>query len=119
MRGEREITLDKALVAELAVAGPDDPVQPSAELTVQVHAAGIPDLDAGRFTLHVVGVSRAAGTVAGRFLNLLDATDQERMRNAYAALPGVNRDSLLARSPPPRCMRRRRTSAVPSRWPGC
>jgi lantibiotic biosynthesis protein len=96
MRHEQEITLDDALVAELAGAGPGDPVQPSAELTVRVHAGSIADLDAGRFTLHVLGVSRAAGTVAGRFLHLLDAADRERMRGAYAAVPGVHGDSLLA-----------------------
>jgi thiopeptide-type bacteriocin biosynthesis protein len=84
------------LVAELAVANPGDRVQPSAEVTVRVHAASIPDLDAGRFTLHVQGVSRAAGTAAGRFLHLLDAADQDRMRGAYAALPGIYQDSLLA-----------------------
>ena len=95
-RGEQEITLDDALVAQLAVVGPDDPVQPSAELTVRVHAASIPDLDEGRFTLHVLGVSRAAGTAAGRFLRLLEAADQERLRAVYAALPGVHGDSLLA-----------------------
>jgi hypothetical protein len=71
-------------------------VQPSAELTVRVHAASIPDLDEGCFTLHVLGVSRAAGTAAGRFLNLLDAADRERMRGAYATLPGVHGNSLLA-----------------------
>lgn len=96
MRAEQAVTLDDALVAELAAVGPGDPVQPSAELTVRVHSASIPDLDAGRFTLHVLGVSRAAGTVVGRFLNLLEDGDQERMRSAYAALLGVYQDSLLA-----------------------
>jgi thiopeptide-type bacteriocin biosynthesis protein len=96
MRHEQEITLDDALIADLAGVGPDDPVQPSAELTVRVHAASIPDLDEGRFTLHVLGVSRGAGTVTGRLLGLLDAADRERMRGAYAALAGVHPDSLLA-----------------------
>jgi lantibiotic biosynthesis protein len=96
MRHEQEITLDDALIADLSGVGAGDPVQPSAEVTVRVHAASIADLDAGRFTLHVVGVSRAAGTVAGRFLGLLDAADWERMRDVYAALPGVHWDSLLA-----------------------
>src|SRR5262249_2910038 len=93
MRGEQEITLADALIAGLSGFGTRDPVQPSAEVTVRVHAASIPDLDAGRFTLHVVGVSRAAGTIAGRFLSLLDAADRERMRSAYAAVPGVHGDS--------------------------
>ena len=71
-------------------------MQPSTELTVRVHAASTQDLDQGRFTLHVTGVSRAAGTVAGRFLNLLDAVDRDRMLAAYAAVSGVHRDSVLA-----------------------
>src|SRR5262249_24084797 len=87
---------DDALIAELAAASPGDPVQPSAELTVRVHATSIADLDEGCFTLHVLGVSRAAGTVTGRFLYLLGTADQERMRGVYAALPGVHRGSLLA-----------------------
>jgi thiopeptide-type bacteriocin biosynthesis protein len=96
MRHEQKITLDDALIADLAGVGPDDPVQPSAELTVRVHAASTPDLDEGRFMLHVLGVSRGAGTVTGRLLGLLNADDRERMRGAYAALAGVHRDSLLA-----------------------
>jgi lantibiotic biosynthesis protein len=96
MRHEQEITLDDGLVTELSGISPDDPVQPSAELTVRVHAGSITDLDAGRFTLHVLGVSRAAGTATGRFLDLVEAADQKRMRDEYAALPGVHEDSLLA-----------------------
>jgi len=96
VRHEQEITLDDALIGELSGTSASDPVQPSTELTVRVHAASIQDLDQGRFTLHVTGVSRAAGTVAGRFLNLLDAVDRDRMLAAYAAVPGVHRDSVLA-----------------------
>ena len=94
MRGEQEIALDDALVTDLAAAC--DAVQPSAELTARIHAASTSDLDCGRFTLHVLGVSRGAGTAAGRFLHLLDAADSQRMRDAYAALPGVCRGSLPA-----------------------
>jgi thiopeptide-type bacteriocin biosynthesis protein len=96
VRHEQEVTLDDDLVGSLSGVGSDDPVQPSAELTVRVHAASIADLDAGRFMLHVLGVSRAAGTVTGRFLDLLAFPDRERMRGEYAALPGVYGDSLLA-----------------------
>ena len=96
MRREHEIVLDDALIDALAAARPGGPAQPSAELTVRVHAPSIADLDAGRFTLHVTGVSRGSGTVAGRFLHLLDGPDRERMLGIYAALPGVHRRSLLA-----------------------
>lgn len=96
MRGSQEVVLDDALIEKLAVAGLGDPAQPSAELTVRVHAASIPDLDAGRFTLHVTGVSRGVGTVTGRFLHLLDAPDRDRMLGVYSELPGVHRGSLPA-----------------------
>jgi thiopeptide-type bacteriocin biosynthesis protein len=96
MRGEHEVILDDALIASLSGTGPDDPVQPSTELTVRVDAASGADLDAGRFTLHVLGVSRAAATTTGRFLHLLDEADRERMGAAYATLPAIHRDSLTA-----------------------
>lgn len=76
MRHEQEVTLDDDLVASLSGAAPGDPVQPSAELTVRVHAASIPDLDEGRFTLHVLGLSRAAGTAAGRAYRVVYRIDE-------------------------------------------
>ena len=96
LRGSREVVLDDAMVGKLAVIGPGDPVQPGTELTVRIHAAKVDDLGQGRFTLHVTGVSRAAGATTGRFLGLLDAGDHERMSALYAALPGVHRGALLA-----------------------
>jgi thiopeptide-type bacteriocin biosynthesis protein len=94
IRGEHEITLDDALIEELSAVSPGDPLQPSAELTVRVHAASVQDLDEGAFTLHVMGVSRGAGTVTGRFLHLLGRADQQRMCGVYASLPGVFLDSV-------------------------
>ncbi|MGA2827938.1 MAG: lantibiotic dehydratase [Streptosporangiaceae bacterium] len=96
LRGNREMVLDETMVGKLAVIGPGDPVQPSTELTVRIHAANVDDLGQGRFTLHVTGVSRAAGATTGRFLGLLGAEDHERMSALYAALPGVHRGALLA-----------------------
>jgi thiopeptide-type bacteriocin biosynthesis protein len=96
LRGSHEMVLDEAMVGNLAVIGPGDPVQPSTELTVRIHAATVDDLGQGRFTLHVTGVSRAAGATTGRFLGLLDAGDHQRMSALYAALPGVHRGALPA-----------------------
>jgi lantibiotic biosynthesis protein len=95
-RRAREIVLDNAMLAELAVTGPGDPVQPGTELTVRVHAASLRALEQGRFTLHVTGVSRAAGATAGRFLSLLGDEDRQRMSALYANLPGIHRGALLA-----------------------
>ncbi|MFK0173974.1 lantibiotic dehydratase [Streptomyces sp. NPDC090306] len=86
LRHHREVVLDEAGVADLAVdTGPEISVQPTTEMTVRVGARSVRALDAGEFTLAVVGVSRAAGTTTGRFLSLLTADDRKRMTAAYAA----------------------------------
>lgn len=95
-RRVREVVIDDAMLAELAVAGHGDPVQPSTELAVRVHAASLRALEQGEFTLHVMGVSRAVGATAGRFLTLLDDQDRQRMSALYASLPGMHRGALLA-----------------------
>jgi len=95
-RGVSEVTLDDVMVAELAAAGPGDPVQPSAELTVRLHARSLGAVQQGQFTLHLTGVSRAAGATAGRFLSMFDRQDRERMLELYAAVPGVHAGGLLA-----------------------
>ncbi|MFJ6084486.1 lantibiotic dehydratase [Streptomyces sp. NPDC092369] len=92
----RHVRLDDAAIDELAVADPGRPVQPSTEVTVRVHAASVSALEQGEFTLHVVGVARAAGIATGRFLHLFDADDRRRMTDVYAGLPGVQRDALIA-----------------------
>lgn len=96
LRREREVVLDDAAVEQLAVVGPEDPVQPSTELTLRVHADSLRALERGDFALHVVGVARAAGATAGRFLGILGAESQERMLAHYADLPAVHRGALLA-----------------------
>jgi thiopeptide-type bacteriocin biosynthesis protein len=102
MRGIREVTLNDRLIRELAAFDPEHPVQPSAEVTVRVHARSIADLDEKRYSLHVTGVSRAAGATAGRFLGILDDADRDRMSRLYTGLSGVHRGAILAQiSAPP------------------
>ncbi|WP_329280705.1 lantibiotic dehydratase [Streptomyces sp. NBC_01451] len=95
-RRRRQVRLDDAAIDELAVADPGRPVQPSTEMTFRIHAASLSALEQGEFTLHVVGVARAAGTATGRFLHLFDADDRRRMIDSYAGLPGVPQDALIA-----------------------
>ncbi|WP_279634483.1 lantibiotic dehydratase [Streptomyces monomycini] len=83
LRRHREVELDDALVADLAETGPRVGIQPTTELTVRIGAHSVRDLDAGEFTLAIVGVSRSAGTMSGRFLHLLDTRDRDRMAAAY------------------------------------
>lgn len=81
-----ELVLDAALLDELAA---DTPVRgPShLELTARIQSPSLVALNSGYFTLAVVGVFRAAGTTAGRFLDLLTETDRQRMIDAYTTLP--------------------------------
>ena len=86
LRGQHEILLDEATVTDLEVAGSEGPIQPTTELTVRVHASSIRSLSEGEFTLAVVGVSRTAGTMTGRFLHVFDDKERRRMATLYAQL---------------------------------
>lgn len=65
--------------------------QPHTELRVEVHAPTRAALGAGRFHLLVVGASRAAGTVTGRFLDLLDPDGTGPVTTALRGLPTATR----------------------------
>ncbi|MFV2175540.1 lantibiotic dehydratase [Actinomadura sp. LOL_016] len=117
MRHQHEVVLDETTIADLAAASTADScdqdlhgkdVQPTTELTVRVHAANEHALSQGRFTLAIVGASRAAGTATGRFMNLLGDASAEgarswstRFAKSLAAAAG-GRDALVAQiSAPP------------------
>lgn len=85
-----EIVLDDDMIADIEVAGVTGAsVQPHTELRVRVQAPHPSAVDRGEFELVVAGVSRTAGATTGRFLDLLDTEDQQRMAAAYAGLPTV------------------------------
>ncbi|WP_414942709.1 lantibiotic dehydratase [Amycolatopsis sp. cmx-11-51] len=95
LRQEHEIQLDEKLITELAVADLGEiRVQPHTELRLRIHAATLQALDDGDFELALSGVSRAAGTTTGRFLDLFPQHDRDRMVTAYAALPTVNEKAI-------------------------
>ncbi|MFC5835343.1 lantibiotic dehydratase [Nonomuraea insulae] len=94
MRRQREILLDDDMITCLGAAAPDAPVQPTTEVTVRIDAPTGQALAEGRFTLVIVGVSRSAGTITGRFLDLLGDEDRQRMIALYANLPTGTRDAL-------------------------
>lgn len=92
-----EVALDEAAIAELETDSLDRAqLPPHAELAVRIQAPSRAALDRGDFSLVVAGAFRAAGTTAGRFLDLLDPADQARAADAYAALPTVNDGALRA-----------------------
>jgi lantibiotic biosynthesis protein len=93
--GGSEAVLDDRMISELADDALDKArVPPHAELSFHLHAPSRDALDRGNFVLVVAGTSRAAGTMAGRFLDLLDPADRDRMTGAYADLPTVHAGAL-------------------------
>lgn len=102
LRRQQEVALDETTVADLANPVPDVSVQPTTELTLRVHATSRRALDAGDFTLSIVGVSRTAGTTVGRFLNLLDPGDRDRIAKTLAIAPNTSEGALTVQiSAPP------------------
>ncbi|WP_198047690.1 lantibiotic dehydratase family protein [Kutzneria sp. 744] len=90
-----EVVLYDATITELETDTLGQAQWPAhTELAVRVHAPSRDALDRGEFQLVVAGAFRAAGTTAGRFLDLLDDADRDRMARAYARLPTVNDGAL-------------------------
>ncbi|RBQ16942.1 lantibiotic dehydratase [Spongiactinospora rosea] len=97
LRRQREVVIDDDLIAALGIGGGVDAgvrVQPSAEVSVRIDAPSLQALACGEFTLAVVGTSRAAGTLTGRFMDLFDDEHRARLTAAYADLPTGTRGAL-------------------------
>lgn len=93
VEGRLETVLDDKAVESLARPAAGGRVQPHAELTFTLTAPTREHLDRSDFALTVTGTPRAAGTTTGRFLDLLDPADRDRMTAAYAALPTLDGDA--------------------------
>jgi hypothetical protein len=87
VEGNRSVILSEAMIEELeaAAGGPPTVLAPHFELCAQVQARSIPALDNGDFRVRVHTISRAAGTMTGRFWHLLPETSIER-----TALPTID-----------------------------
>jgi hypothetical protein len=112
----REVVLDDHAITGLMVDGAATmQPQPHTELCVRLHAPTSDAMTRGEFDVAVLGVSRAAGTMAGRFLDLLEPTDRERMARVYAHLPTANDGALLAQvSGPPLYLRTENIARIPT-----
>ena len=88
-----EVVLDETTLAQLATENLAA-VQPHTELRFSVHATTPEALNRGEFGLAVAGVSRAAGTTTGRFLDLVAGPDGDRMAAAYRQLPTMHEDAI-------------------------
>lgn len=93
--GRREVVLDERLIGELTVGEQDAAqVPPDLELCFQLRAPSQVALDRGDFDLSVVSVSRAAGTMCGRFLGLLAPQDRERATAFFDELSHTDPETL-------------------------
>ena len=93
--GVTEITLDRSVIDELTVVA-DHPIPPPAhlELGVRLHAPDHHAISRGDFRLVVFTVSRAVGTMTGRFLDLLDPDERARAIAGHSGLPATVAEAL-------------------------
>lgn len=98
-----EIDLKPGLIDDLSAPGLDRAETPQhLELTFELHAATTAAIDAGRFDISVVSVSRGIGTVTGRFHPLLGPGHQARLAAALTVADSNNRGALRVQlSAPP------------------
>ncbi|SFE63820.1 thiopeptide-type bacteriocin biosynthesis domain-containing protein [Actinopolyspora alba] len=90
----REIHLDENTVSALATPSENLRPRPHCELSFRVHAASPAAIDRGEFELAVAGISRTAGTLTGRFLDMLTEPERRRLMETYTRLPTLNREAL-------------------------
>jgi hypothetical protein len=93
VEGRRAVVLSEVMVEELEAAAGEPPtvLAPHFEVCAQVQARSLAALDRGGFRLRVHTVSRAAGTMTGRFWHLLPAAAA-----GHADLPTVTQGARLA-----------------------
>ncbi|MDF2710932.1 MAG: hypothetical protein K0R62_6584 [Nonomuraea muscovyensis] len=87
----RSVALSEKMIERLEATGQSAVTPPQIELCAQLQAASTRCLDRGDFRLRVVTVSRAAGSMTGRFWHLFPHTCA-----AYTSLPTVEPGAELA-----------------------
>ncbi|PJF01555.1 hypothetical protein CUT44_02540 [Streptomyces carminius] len=115
--GAREVHLTDTMLNALAHHPAGTPL-PHIDLRFHLQAPTRQAVENGDFTLHTGGMVPAAGATAGRFLDLLDAADRDRMTTAYATLPTLTTDAIRAQvSSPPLHTRTENVSRAPAVQP--
>jgi thiopeptide-type bacteriocin biosynthesis protein len=105
--GSPEIVLTESTVRALTVGDPAEMLPPPRiELGFQVHAASQDALGRGVFRLVVTGTPRTSSSMIGRFADLLDRAERDRLARSYAAPPGDEPDAMLAQLSFRPCRRR-------------
>ncbi|MER7000323.1 lantibiotic dehydratase [Streptomyces sp. NPDC000410] len=115
--GAREIVLDDRALDALATQNPVQ-IPAHAELYFHIQAPEPAALERGAFDLVVGGLYSAAGATGGRFLDLLDPADRDRLSAAYASVPTLEPDALRAQiSSPPLLTRTENIGRAPAVLP--
>jgi len=115
--GATEITLDQQAITDLGDQ-PPSAVAASTELAVRVHAHTRDRLDRGDFHLAVTGISRAAGTLTGRFWPLLHPAERQRTITAHTAVPTSHTGALAVQvAVPPLDARLQNVTRIPAVLP--
>ncbi|MFI8928255.1 lantibiotic dehydratase [Streptomyces sp. NPDC053474] len=112
-----EITLDEQTIDALSPQQlPQVPAH--AQLCFRLHAPTRTALVDGLFDLVIVGLTPGAGTTTGRFLDLFDIPDRERVATTYAALPTLTSGAALAQiTGPPLRTRTENVARTPETLP--
>lgn len=113
--GAREVVIDDEFLDGLAPYDVDAiRPAPHLELCAEVLAPSLAALTEGVFRLAVVGVSRSALAMNGRFLDLLPAADSQRMTGRYRQLPVAVEGAIAVQlSFPPRHPRLENVTRAP------
>ncbi|WP_436788909.1 lantibiotic dehydratase, partial [Yinghuangia sp. YIM S10712] len=95
--GNFEVVLDDALLAQIEDPAPAQlRLPPHVEIVARIDAPGTEALDRGDFFLAVRSVSRAAGVVCGRFLDVLGPASRAELADGLAKLPCGDSDTVIA-----------------------
>lgn len=95
--GAREVVLDDGLLADLGSQSDARAVPPPhIEIVARIEAVDTDALDRGDFRLVVRSVSRAAGVVCGRFLDVLGPSRSAELLDGMAKLPGGDPATVVA-----------------------
>ena len=81
------------MIAALELGSGQPRLPPHLELGMRVHAHSQQALTRGDFRLEIVTVSRGAGVLTSRFLNVLAEDDRAALAASMAQLPCGDRDS--------------------------
>lgn len=115
--GAREVVLTDHDLDRLTVGTPAT-LPAHTELSFHVQAPTRAALNSGDFRLVIKGLSLGAGTVTGRFLDLLDESDRDRIATTYANLPTLTVGALRTQiSSPPLWPRTENVSRAPEVLP--